>query len=152
VAITIALAETLRPSSSASVVRPANRARLRTQTPAGIFSTDPSKLPSDPVVFHADLVLAIEPLEPAYREMTPGHVLEVLDERIVHRGASEGADDRKRLRQIAARAMYKVPPRTIRAPSPIRNILGLSIYRYHAVSPCVFSGSTGSNWRSLPPR
>jgi hypothetical protein len=51
-------------------------------------------------------------------------------------------------RQIAARAMYKIPPRTSSAPSPIRNILGLSIYRCHAVAPCVFSGSTGSNWRS----
>src|ERR1700733_6211421 len=30
-------------------------------------------------------------------------------------------------RQIAARATYKIPPRTSSAPSPIRNILGLSI-------------------------
>jgi hypothetical protein len=33
---------------------------------------------SDPVVFHADLVLAIEPLEPANGEMAMGHVLEVV--------------------------------------------------------------------------
>jgi hypothetical protein len=52
-------------------------------------------------------------------------------------------------RQIAARAMYKIPPRTSSAPSPIRNILGLSIYRCHAGAlSVVFSGSTGSNWRS----
>jgi len=53
---------------------------------------------SDLVVFSADLILAIKPLEPADRKMTTGHVLEVLDERIVHRGAPKGADDRKCLR------------------------------------------------------
>ena len=53
---------------------------------------------SDLVVFNADLILAIKPLEPADRKMTTGHVLEVLDERIVHRGAPKGADDRKCLR------------------------------------------------------
>src|SRR6266851_2327505 len=57
-----------------------------------------SKLVSDLVVFSADLLLAIKPLEPADRKMTTGHVLEVLDERIVHRGAPKGADDRKCLR------------------------------------------------------
>src|SRR3984893_11749927 len=46
-----------------------------------------SKLVSDLVVFSADLILAIKPLEPADRKMAAGHVLEVLDERIVHRGA-----------------------------------------------------------------
>ena len=59
---------------------------------------DPSKLLSDLVVFSADLVLAIEPLEPADRKMTTGHLLEVLDERIVHRSAPKGANDRKCLR------------------------------------------------------
>jgi hypothetical protein len=57
-----------------------------------------STLLSDLVVFSADLILAIKPLEPADRKMITGHVLEVLDERIVHRGASKGADDRKCLR------------------------------------------------------
>src|SRR3982074_3080821 len=59
---------------------------------------DPSKLLSDLVVFSADLVLAIEPLEPADRKMTADHLLEVLDERIVHRSAPKGANDRKCLR------------------------------------------------------
>jgi hypothetical protein len=62
------------------------------------FVRDSSKLLSDPVVFSADLILAIKPLEPADCEMTTGHLLEVLDERVVHRGASKGADDRKCLR------------------------------------------------------
>src|ERR1700681_2995505 len=53
---------------------------------------------SDPVVFIADRILAVEPLEPPDRKMAPSYVLEVLDERIVYRGASKGADDRKRLR------------------------------------------------------
>src|SRR4030088_2478846 len=57
-----------------------------------------SKLVGDLVVFSADLILAIKPLEPADRKMTTGHVLEVLDERIVHRGAPKGADDRNCLR------------------------------------------------------
>src|ERR1700730_4115779 len=57
-----------------------------------------SKLVSDLVIFSADLILAIKPLEPADRKMAAGHVLEVLDERIVHRGAPKGADDRKCLR------------------------------------------------------
>ena len=75
-----------------------------------LFSCDPfasvlhltlepfSKLVSDLVVFSADLILAIKPLEPADRKMAAGHVLEVLDERIVHRGAPKGADDWKCLR------------------------------------------------------
>jgi hypothetical protein len=45
----------------------------------------PSKLLSDLVVFCADFVLAVEPLEPVDRKMTTGHLLEVLDKRIVHR-------------------------------------------------------------------
>ena len=57
-----------------------------------------SKLVSDLVVFSADLILAIKSLEPADRKMAAGHVLEVLDERIVHGGAPKGADDRKCLR------------------------------------------------------
>jgi len=57
-----------------------------------------SRLLSDLIVSSADLVLAIKPLEPTDRKMTTGHVLEMLDERIVHRGAPKGANDRKRLR------------------------------------------------------
>src|SRR3984893_340697 len=63
------------------------------------LTQEPSlKLVSGLVVFSADLILAIKPLEPADRKMAAGNVLEVLDERIVHRGAPKGADDRKCLR------------------------------------------------------
>jgi hypothetical protein len=57
----------------------------RRRGPRGGLAVAPhhfSKLLSDLVVFSADLVLAIEPLEPADRKMTTGHLLEVLDERI----------------------------------------------------------------------
>jgi hypothetical protein len=57
-----------------------------------------SKLLSDLIVFSADHILAIKPLEATDRKMTTGHVLEMLDERIVHRGAAKGANDRKGLR------------------------------------------------------
>jgi hypothetical protein len=66
----------------------------------------------------------------------------------VSRAGREESGPLRGPRRIAARAMYKIPPRTSSAPSPIRNILGLSIYRCHAVAQCVFSGSTGSNWQS----
>ena len=53
---------------------------------------------SDLIVFGADLVLAIESLKPADREMTTGHVLEVLDECIIYRRTAKGSNDWKRLR------------------------------------------------------
>jgi hypothetical protein len=53
---------------------------------------------SDLIVFGADLILAIESLKPADREMTTGHVLEVLDECIIYRRTAKGSNDWKRLR------------------------------------------------------
>src|SRR3977135_2342722 len=48
-------------------------------------------------VLFAHKGFAVAALEPAHGEMTSSHVLKVLDERVVHGGAAECADDRKSL-------------------------------------------------------
>src|SRR5882757_5134937 len=60
--------------------------------------TRSSKRSSDQVIFGANPLLAIEPLEAAHRKMTTGDILEMLDERVVHRCTAEGADERQGLR------------------------------------------------------
>ena len=55
--------------------------------------TRSSKRSSDQVIFGADPIFAVDPLETAHRKMTTGDVLEMLDERVVHGGTTEGADD-----------------------------------------------------------
>src|ERR1700733_16238592 len=57
-----------------------------------------SKGSSDQVIFGADPLLAIEPLEAAHRKMTAGDILEMIDERVVHRCTAEGADEGQGLR------------------------------------------------------
>ena len=52
----------------------------------------------DQVVLGANPLLAVNPLEPSHREMPAGYVLKVFYERVVHRGATEGADHGKCLR------------------------------------------------------
>jgi hypothetical protein len=58
-----------------------------------------SKRSSDQVIFGADPLLAVDPLETAHRKMTTGDILEMLDERVVHRGTAEGADEGHGLRR-----------------------------------------------------
>src|SRR6202042_344536 len=58
-----------------------------------------SKRSSDRVIFGADPLLAIEPLEAAHRKMTTGDILEMLYERVVHRCTAEGADEGQGLRR-----------------------------------------------------
>src|ERR1700688_2166308 len=60
--------------------------------------THRSKRPGDQVIFGADPLLAVDPLEAAHRKMTTGDVLEMLDERVVHRCTAEGADEGQGLR------------------------------------------------------
>src|SRR3984885_14055903 len=60
--------------------------------------THRSKRPGDQVIFGADPLPAIVSLEAAHRKMTTGDVLEMLDERVIHRSAAEGADDWEGLR------------------------------------------------------
>src|ERR1700728_2228656 len=57
-----------------------------------------SKGSSDQVIFGADPLLAIEPLEAAHRKMTAGDILEMIDERVVHRCTAECADEGQGLR------------------------------------------------------
>src|ERR1700716_65608 len=52
----------------------------------------------DQVIFGANPLLAIESLEAAHRKMTTGDILEMLDERVVHRCTAEGADEGQGLR------------------------------------------------------
>jgi hypothetical protein len=56
-------------------------------------ATRRSKRSSDQVIFGANPLLAVDPLEAAHREMPAGDILEVFDERVVHRCATEGADN-----------------------------------------------------------
>jgi hypothetical protein len=49
------------------------------------------KLLGDKVIFGANLLLAVDPIEAAHREMPPGDVLEMLDECVIHRSAAESA-------------------------------------------------------------
>src|SRR4051794_15525137 len=42
-----------------------------------------SLLPCEPLIFGPHELLAIRAFEPANREMTPGHILEMLDKRVV---------------------------------------------------------------------
>src|SRR3984957_8100648 len=58
-----------------------------------------SKRSSDRVIFGADPLLAVEPLKAAHRKMTTGDILEMLDERVVHCGAAERADEGQGLRR-----------------------------------------------------
>src|SRR6202051_717001 len=60
--------------------------------------TRSSKRPGDQVILGADPLPAMEPFEAAHREMAAGDVLEMLDERVIHRSAAEGADDWEGLR------------------------------------------------------
>jgi hypothetical protein len=56
------------------------------------------KLAGDPIIFGSNLFLAVDPLQATHRKMTTGDVLEMVDERVVHRGAAQGADDGEGLR------------------------------------------------------
>ena len=51
-----------------------------------------SKLRRYQVIFVANPLLAVESLEATHRKMTTGDVLEMVYERVVHRGTTEGAD------------------------------------------------------------
>src|ERR1700722_8612248 len=61
-------------------------------------ATRRSKRSCDQVIFGADPLFAVDPLEAAHRKMTTGDVLEMLDERVVYRSAAEGTDDGEGLR------------------------------------------------------
>lgn len=51
------------------------------------------KFRGDQIVLGADLRLAVDPFQPAHREMTPRHILEMFDQRLVDRSAAKSADD-----------------------------------------------------------
>src|SRR5215216_7430023 len=52
---------------------------------------------SKALIFRPDNAFAVGAFEPANGKMTFSHVLEMLDERVVHRGTAERTDDRERL-------------------------------------------------------
>src|SRR4051812_42821194 len=56
-----------------------------------------SELLSNSLVFRPDSVPAVSSFKPPDGEMTFAHFLKVLDERVVHRGPTQRADDWKRL-------------------------------------------------------
>ena len=64
----------------------------------GILLTLRSKLRGNQVIFGANPLHAVESLEATHRKMTTGDVLEMVYERVVRRGATEGADYGKGLR------------------------------------------------------
>ena len=53
-----------------------------------------------------DGILAVASFEPAHDEVRPRYLLEVVNERVVHRGAAERADDRHGLRCELLRHNY----------------------------------------------
>src|SRR5262249_48651390 len=54
-------------------------------------------LAAKPLVCGSDSTLAVAPFEPAHHEVCTRHLLEVVDEGVVHRCTTERADDRHRL-------------------------------------------------------
>src|SRR5882724_387881 len=74
----------------------------------------PPALLGEALVFFLDTGFAVGSFEPANGEMASGHILEMLDEGVVHGGAAERADDRESLGRDFLRHHYAKAGRHLR--------------------------------------
>src|SRR5262245_34490847 len=92
--------------------------RKRTPTMSGTsrckIGRPPSILSGEALIFPVHEVLAVGPLEPTDDEVAAGHVLKVLDERVIHGGASQRADHRDSLRRRFLRHYHAEARRDLR--------------------------------------